>query len=95
MSSVTDITQTETHFIAEIVVCGCRVFFNVPKADLHAGASLIRLKNAWVRDVLAANRTFIAPDQLRDAAKEALPLLRDQIESYFADMGTENDETDA
>ena len=75
--------QTEHFFVADIEVRGFILTFNVKTDDLKKGASLIDLKNSWVRDTLEYHGNLIDPGALKAAAKVAVVQLRPLIESYF------------
>jgi len=93
MGTVERVYQTDNEFIAEMVVDGCRLVFPAAITALRAGASLTALKNSWVRECLRANGDFVSSNTLKATAKEAVVLLRDQIEPFFVAEGhcDEND----
>jgi hypothetical protein len=83
MGTVTRTYQTDTTFVAEMIVSGFGISFHVPTARLARGAALNALKNEWLREALRYNGRILDEADLRTTARAATEKLRMMIEAYF------------
>lgn len=85
MGDVLRTYQTDSEFVADILVSGFKLQFTASTQALASGASLTALKNKWVRDVMGAHPNLFDKASLQATGKEAVLLLRDIVEPYFAE----------
>ncbi|WNL50715.1 hypothetical protein RPALISO_128 [Ruegeria phage RpAliso] len=73
----------DENFLIDLKGSGWGVLFAFSKEELAKGASLQRMMNIKVRETQRNSGWVVSLDDIKDAARKAMPFLRAEVESYF------------
>lgn len=72
------------HYMCKLSGMTWSITFAFPIQDLAMGASLQRMMNLKVRGCVNASALVVSPEELKALARKAMPVLREEVEAYFA-----------